>query len=50
MIFFVQPLKYANFHPEYYPSCEKNIISRKMKYIFTKKLHHNYSDISGYKI
>ena len=21
MNFFVRPLKYANFHPEYYPSC-----------------------------
>ena len=28
----------------------KKIISRKLKYIFTKTLQHNYKDISGYKI
>ena len=39
MIFFVRPLKYANFHREaqlgQYRT--KKIISRKLKYIFTKK-------------
>ena len=28
----------------------KKIIPQKLKYIFTKKLHHNYQDILGYKI
>ena len=28
----------------------EKIISRKLKYIFTKKLHHNYQDILGYKL
>ena len=28
----------------------KKLISRKRKYIFTKKLHHNYKDILGYRM
>ena len=28
----------------------KKIISRKLNYFFTEKLHHNYQNILGYKI
>ena len=28
----------------------KKFISRKRNYIFTKKLHHNYKDILGYRM
>ena len=28
----------------------KKVIFRKLKYIFTKKLHRSYKNISGYKI
>ena len=28
----------------------KKIISRKLKYILTQKLHHNYKHVLGYKI
>ena len=43
----------GNIHAEIYRferSNEKKTISRKLKHIFTKKLHHNYMDILGYKI
>ena len=43
----------GNIHGEnfaYLSGGTRKVISRKLKYILTKKLHHNYQDILGYKI
>ena len=41
-----------NSHAEsaYLSGRTKKVISRKLKCIFAKKLHHNYKNILGYKI
>ena len=40
----------GNIHGENLHIWTKKIFSRKIEYIFTKKLHHNYKNILGYKI
>ena len=42
--------KYSQRKFSYSSGRTKKIISRKRKYIFTKKLHHNYKDILGYRM
>ena len=40
MNFFVRPLKYANFHREYYPSCVTNILDHQYFYQHNPLFYH----------
>ena len=49
MSFFVRPLKYVNFHPEYYPSCLFNYLLATMKYTWCAYLSPPFIGILRHK-